>query len=351
MKRIHLILAAAALLAACIPAQIVRSSDGLLAYRVKSGIAILKPDLSPHKRFDSLKVNGQVCEPVWLSWSPSGKTIAMACSLPDDRGGLCVLDPADGGVRLLSTLDQGIWFPHWSPDGSAISYVRTGKEDWDDSFESELVMRSLRGGAARVLAKRCGLEHAWTPEGKSIFTVVHEEERLGEDAFGKGYLVRVDVETGKQEKLAHIAYSPFTHLRFDAPNGRVLLCTPRLPATPVTEKGRYGLYAYDVEKRSLAPLSEPGDHVFLTIPSPSGRRQIVVAPEPGELFDGEIRVSGEGIEGVRTLRNRGDDVFPFWLDEDRIGFQQKGKRIVVHDLKSGKTEDVTERFADLDRSK
>jgi hypothetical protein len=181
--------------------------------------------------------------------------------------------------------------------------------------------------------------------------VVHEEERLSEDAFGKGYLVRVDLQTGKQEKLAHVAFSPFTHVRFDPIEGRVLLCTPRLPATPVTKEARYGLYAYDIEKRSLASLSEPGDHVLLTVPSPSGRRQLVVAPKPGKLFDGVIRVSGEGIEGVRTLRNRGEDVFPFWLDEDRIGFQPEGKQIAVHDLKSGKTEEVTPKFVDLDRRK
>jgi len=62
-------------------------------------------------------------------------------------------------------------------------------------------------------------------------------------------------------------------------------------------------------------------------------------------------VSGEGVEGVRTLRNGGDDVFPFWLDEDRIGFQPGRKRTAVHDLRSGKTKDVTERFTDLDHSK
>ncbi|MHC4931272.1 MAG: TolB family protein [Planctomycetota bacterium] len=351
MRRFHLSLALAVLLAACIPAQVVRSPDGRLAYRLKKGIAILKPDLTLHKRFDPLKVDGQECEPVWLSWSPDGKLIAFVCSLRKKSGSLCILNPGDGGVRLLATHEGGIWFPHWAPDGNAISYVLTGKGDWDDAFESELRLHSMRDGSARVLAERCGLEHAWAPDGKSIFTVVHEEKRLSEDAFGMGSLVRIDLGTADPEKLAHVAYGPFTHVRFDPVEARVLFCSPRLPAVPVTENARYALFAFDLETGSLAALSEASDHVFLTVPSPSGRRQLVVAPRPGEILEGEIRVSGEGIEGVRALKNVGDEVFPFWLDEDRIGFQREEKRIAVHNLRSGKTEDVTERFAGFDGAK
>ena len=111
------------------------------------------------------------------AWSPDGSSIACTCGQGADEG-IFIMDPAGGGMRLVSPEGQFAGGqPSWSPDGAWIAYV---VPDLDKVDVSHLWVMAADGSGARQLtfAEAWDETPTWSPDGTRI-------------AFGR----LVDVET------------------------------------------------------------------------------------------------------------------------------------------------------------
>lgn len=104
-----------------------------------------------------------------LSWSPDGKTIAVANRTPDAKTFAIYLLSLDSlEMRQLTfptDFQEGDGMPAFSPDGKTIAFVRSGKE------ASDIYSVPVAGGTARQLTNEKHfllLGVAWTADGESI---------------------------------------------------------------------------------------------------------------------------------------------------------------------------------------
>lgn len=345
------LVAVSLLLTACIPVEVKRSRTGALAYRIEGGVAVLSPGARTPRKLPVLLRKDEKWQPIWLEWSPDGRQLALACSRDDKRAALCTIDPASGAVHTASFHPQGIWFPRYAPDGQTIGFALL--EDVDDKLRAELRLISLRTCRERILVERCGLFHAWSPDGKSIAVVQTKAEAVEDGDLLVGSLILVDVATRKIEWLASVFFNHFTHLRFSADGRRIYFCVPRvtLPGPPVDlDKVPFGLFAYDREQKTTTLVSRPEERVLYSAPSPSGRGMLYVAAPEGKALEGTVILLDEET-GKRTkvAENRGN-LFPFWATEDRVAFASGGKpkRILSRDRSGENEEDLTARLKGID---
>jgi dipeptidyl aminopeptidase/acylaminoacyl peptidase len=289
MKPIVAVLLGTVLLTGCVPVEIKRNRAGALAYRIEGGVAVLAPGAKTPRQFTALLGKDEKCQPVWLEWSPDGSQLAFACDRGNDVAAVCTLDPASGKVRTLVSHPQGIWFPRYAPDGQTLGFAMS--DDTDKQLRAELRDVTLQTGAERVLIKRCGLLHAWSPDGKSVAVVQTSAATVDDDELTVGALVLVDVATGKVERLASVFFSHFTHLRFSPDSRRIYFCAPRveLPAPPVDmDEVPFGLFVFDRAKETSTLLSGPNERVLYSAPAPSGRGMLYVAAREDKALEGAV---------------------------------------------------------------
>ncbi|MHC4729816.1 MAG: TolB family protein [Planctomycetota bacterium] len=353
MRPIVAVLLGTVLLPGCIPVEVKRNRAGAFAYRIENGVAVLAPGGKGARKFTALLGKDEKCQPIWLEWSPDGRQLALACDRGGDRAALCTLDPATGAVRTLASHPHGIWFPRHAGDGQTLGFVVA--EDVDEGLRAELRVVALRTGAERVLVKRCGLLHAWSPDGKSVAVVQSSASSsvVDDDELTVGSLVLVDVATGTTERLASVFFSHFTHLRFSPDGQRIYFCAPRvtLPAAPVDmDKVPFGLFVFDRGKKPTTLLSRPGERVLYSAPSPSGKRMLYVAAREDKALEGAVILFDEESNDRTTIAENRGNLFPFWADEDRIAFAAGGKpkRILARDRSGENEEDLTARFEGID---
>jgi Tol biopolymer transport system component len=340
------LVAVSLLLTACVPVEIKRNRAGAFAYRIEGGVAVVAPEKAPRK-FTALLGKGEKCQPVWLEWSPDGRRLALACDRGDGRSALCTLDAASGAVRTRVTHPHEIWFPRYAADGRTIGFALA--EEVEGKLRAELRAVSLDTGAERVLARRCGLLHAWSPDSRSVALVQANAAAVDDDELSAGHLVLVDAATGGVRRLAAVFFSHFTHLRFSPDGLKIYFCAPRLalPAPPVDmDKVPFGLFAFDRAKSTTTLLSRPSERVLYSAPAPDGRGMLYVAAREGKALEGAVVLLDERT-GERTAiaENRGN-FFPFWTDANRIAFASGGKpkRILTRDRRGQEELDVTAQF-------
>ena len=351
MKPIVAVLLGTVLLTGCIPVEVKRNRAGVFAYRIENGVAVLAPGSKEARKFTALLGKGEKCQPVWLEWSPDGRQLALACDRGDDRAALCTLDPATGAVRTLASHPRGMWFPRYAPDGQTLGFAIS--DDADNQLRAELHVVSLQTGAERLLVKRCGLLHAWSPDGKSVAVVQTSAPAIVDDELTVGSLVLVDVATGNTTRLATVFFSHFTHLRFSPDGQRIYFCAPRLtlPAAPIDmDKVPYGLFVFDRGKKATVLLSRPEERVLYSAPSPSGKAMLYVAARKDKVLEGAVILLDEETRERTEIADNNGDLFPFWADENRIAFASGGKpkRVLARDRSGANEEDLTAQFAGID---
>lgn len=323
----RLCLLAVLLVGACVPAEVVRSKDGTLAYRTNKGVAILKPGAEVAEQIE------MESKARWLAWSPDGTCLAIAC---DEA--LVVLG-SDRKPRTLVSDAGDIWFPRWSPDGKTISYVRETKNS------HSLCVVPATGGAVRELARDVGVSHAWAPDGTRIATTLVQGNV--EDLPALARLVLLDVATGTAAELAEV-YRSFGYVEFHPGGKGLIVATPavRLPRLSADESPPHVVFHIRLAEGELTHLSREGHSVAYATYSPSGDRLLMLAMEASvdPLAGRVVVLEGDRLVDVGTNET---GMFPFWADEDHVGRLTKG-RILLHDLRDGSESDVTERFAGID---
>lgn len=138
-----------------------------------------------------------------IAWSPDGKWIAFVSNHTEEpdanrNSDIFVVAPTAGSVpRKLTTNASSDEQPAWSPDGTQIAYVQDGavSDMWYGT--SHVAVVDVASGATRSLTK--GLDRnpsgpKFAPDGKTLFATL--------EADGNQPLIRIDVATGRVEKIA-----------------------------------------------------------------------------------------------------------------------------------------------------
>ena len=126
------------------------------------------------------------------AWSPDGSSIACTCGQGADEG-IFIMDPAGGGLRLLSDGDQLAGDPSWSPDGARIAYTVA---DWDNDFSHVWVMAADGSGARQLTSAEAWDESpTWSPDGTRIAFARRSEQEPRFDIY------IVPVEGGAEERV------------------------------------------------------------------------------------------------------------------------------------------------------
>ena len=166
------------------------SPDGRrLAFVRNHGLWVIGADGGGERRIASDAEGG--------TWSPDGRRIAFSSAGLGHAKGIWIAQVDGGGESKLTGADDG-GFPAWSPDGSAIAFVRGA----DDRTNGELwLVTSNNSGHAKPLVKGGGsysvLSPSWSPDGLNIaFDRLEGDEEFGPDqiwtvAIADGSLRRV----------------------------------------------------------------------------------------------------------------------------------------------------------------
>jgi Tol biopolymer transport system component len=111
--------------------------------------------------------------------SADGKTLVLE-SLRDGAPGIWT---ADLGGKLLTRIGGG-YFPHWSPDGTQVSYTQS----------DPLAVMLKRPGdvAARLIASDASLS-SWAPDGRHLLV----ERRIGDEIS----IVSVNIDNGREQVI------------------------------------------------------------------------------------------------------------------------------------------------------
>jgi dipeptidyl aminopeptidase/acylaminoacyl peptidase len=125
--------------------------------------------------------------PSGLNWSPDGKTIAFAAVPAPESGKLDsvhvqLLDVGTGAIRPLTSAQRFENNPVFSPDGRSVAYWYPREGRGDLTWENEVWVAPLAGGAPRSLTQ--ALDHnlfgaQWLPDGRSLLVVGNDRTSVG----------------------------------------------------------------------------------------------------------------------------------------------------------------------------
>ena len=134
-----------------------------------------------------------------LAWSPDGRYLAVPFF--QQNLGLAILRAENG--RVLKVVEDA-YLPSWSPDSSKLAFVRGG-----DAESLQLLDNSF--GAPRQLAEigQTGQVPTWSRDNESLLVVARRSgPRAARAPSQQVELLRVGVDTGHVERIAHMTTEP-----------------------------------------------------------------------------------------------------------------------------------------------
>jgi|SRR5215216_2762471 len=252
---------------------LVASPDGRrIAYQYGRQIYIARRDGShPHR------VAAHGTDP---SWAPDGERLVyaqVAMDLPSRRidGGLMVRRVRGGGSQRLTRGSDR--FPAWSPDGTAIAFVRERSERGCDGASALHAIPPEGGRTTRLLSPgyTCGGvgRPAFSPRGDRL---VFELNRSLSEVLGPGDEDRdhsTDARAAAQVGI-NVAHADGTHRRRLTPNGQWPVWSP---------DGRQ--IAFHAHLRTCAGAAAGGDAVCAVTPG-GAARTVVAMPRDFDIAHG-----------------------------------------------------------------
>ena len=98
-------------------------------------------------------------------------------------------------------------YPTWSPDGTRIAFINTGRRDYEP-FDSQIMTMSADGTDIKVVPNTEGVDVyplVWSPDGERLAFIAHEQRRLGS---GLGTLHTVRLDGSELSKIGAVSTMP-----------------------------------------------------------------------------------------------------------------------------------------------
>lgn len=263
-----------------------------------------------------------LCFAVPVASVASGKTPGRVVYASD---GAIFVGSADGAQRWRLTRSETDLAPSWSPDGTAVAFLRA------EEHGNDLYVVPVNAQRETKLATDVGEAFDWAPDGGSIAYSSAGTDLLGQTS----HLFSVDVRTGLVEQLTRGSRSDTEPVW--SPDGRSLLFVGssggRLPGASSTDADIYRLVP---GAGRAVQLTDDGSADYAPDWSPSGMRIAFAStrdsPENATEPAPEIYVMrADGRREKRlTFRPVAHDVAPSWSPD--------GRRIVFVEYEGGAQE-------------
>ena len=293
--------------------------------------------------FDDLRNMHRIASP---TISPDGKWVAYAVATPDldaNRNASNIwIVPVAGGAAIQLTQSGHDSAPAWSPDGKTLAFISSRDRS------SQVYVLSLQGGESHAVTHlSTGADMVkWSPDGTTISFTSSVYADCKDDACNSAR----DAEKEKNKVKAHVAqqlmYRHWTHWSEEKRSHLFVTAadgsgTPR-DLTPGAN--------YDV------PPDERGGPEDINF-SPDGKEMCFTAvPDKVEAVstNGELFVVPvAGGEAKKITSNPGFDSNPVYSPDGNsiayhaqltAGYEADRWRVMLYDRKTGKSENLTEKF-------
>ena len=129
-------------------------------------------------------------DPIWVSWFPDGRRLAVSADAPNHPAGIYEVSLEGGTPRPIPAPPMNPFFISVSPDGTSIGGL---------SADLRVTILPLRGGSPRIFPADLNAINfmRWSADGRSIFY----QERVRNPA----RIQRLDLATGRHELVREVA--------------------------------------------------------------------------------------------------------------------------------------------------
>ncbi|MCS7083145.1 MAG: peptidase MA family metallohydrolase [Bacteroidetes bacterium] len=249
-----------------------------------------------------------------LTWSPDGSTVAVA-TYGEGMDAIALIDVKTRRVRRIPIRDVHVFSVNWSPTGNQIAFM--GIQNYrSDIWLYDLSTAQLRNLTDDVFSDS---DPAWSPDGRYIvFSSDRGEqtepgrhrERFSMFAYNPQQLdlYRIEVATGRMERLTRTAHADETRPQFGSDPDRVLFISDR--------NGIYNVWELNLRTGQERPITNVLTGIQQISVSNDGSRMAMTALREGYLDIFVMnnpfgRRTAEGayrptVWGQRMLRERRD---------------------------------------------
>ncbi len=184
-------------------------------------------------------------EPIW---SPNGSEIAFISTGRDEVPGSIWTIPSHGGTaKQLNANIKNVWAPAWSPDGSKIAYC---SQPVNTLYIYSLADSSLRRGPLQITSLRYATPH-WLPDGNSI--VMNTDNKKLSTKINV-----VSLQDFQTQSLVDVQYSNLTAPTWSPDNSKIIFQNDRSELLAVSIEGGelesiIKGYPYDLRNPAISP--------------------------------------------------------------------------------------------------
>ncbi len=216
-----------------------------------------------------------------LTWSPDGRTVAVA-TYGKGEDAIMLIDARTRRTRRIPIRGVSIFSVDWSPKGNQIAFMGL------QQYRSDIWIYDLDTGQLRNLTDDVfsDMDPAWSPDGRYIVFSSDRGQFLEPARYGERFsmfaynpqqldLYRIEVATGRIERLTSTPYADETRPQFGADPDRILYISDR--------NGIYNVWELNLQTRQERPITNVLTGIRQISVSNDGSRMAMAALREGYL--------------------------------------------------------------------